>query len=236
MVNKSLIFASAFLVVLMLSFVFAETSGVSENLNDYVKKVAGKKGIQESDIQNVTEVSFDELPSEVDLKNITDADLALYKVESNSGKTSFVITFSDKGYQKITQTDYYTTSFLNFGISEEKNSSTFLKTPSGVSSSPEKGFVMMREGSITGISTSLDVVNADSSGDLQVVIYKNGEQVEFGNSIQAGSLGVGIDYDTQSRGIVTFRPGDLISVYLDINGDVSIKDVTTILEISSKGN
>ena len=92
---------------------------------------------------------------------------------------------------------------------------------------------MVREGSITGISTSLEITKS-SDENLEVVIYKNGKQVGFGN-IVAGSEGMKKDHDVQSRDIVSFNAGDVISVYVQSNG-IIFKDAITSVEISTKAS
>ena len=90
---------------------------------------------------------------------------------------------------------------------------------------------MMREGSITGLSTNLEVVGG-GEGEIDIIIYKNGEQVGLGNSLD-GSLGVKEDYDVQSNGVVSFEPGDVISVYCNTDKDLVWKDVITMIEITT---
>lgn len=228
------IFASLFIVVvfLMVSFVLA-AEGLSEELEDFVKKVAEKRGINKGDITNVTEVNFNDLPDEVKIENIDQSNLAIYKIDSKTGDPTFVITFSDKGFQKVSKSVDYTTLLLNFGMDEEINSSTFLKTATGVLGDLNKGYVMLREGSITGISTNLEILETNNEGEIQIIIYKNNEEVGFGNLINVLSLGIKKDYDIQSKDIVTFNPGDVISVYAKVQGEVVFKDVITVIEIST---
>ena len=120
--------------------------------------------------------------------------------------------------------------------------SGFLNMASGVEGSLEKGYVMMRSGSITGISTNLEVEvikgekkspAVNLTGEMvDVVIYKNGEEVGFRNSLGVDSPGVVIDYDSQSKKIVSFDAGDVVSVYLKSTDGVVISDVTTMLEVT----
>jgi len=84
-------------------------------------------------------------------------------------------------------------------------------------------------GSITGISTNLEIVRGE--GEIEVVIYRNGEAVEFGNSFVGDSEGVKKDYDIQPEGTVKFEAGDVISVTVEANDSVVWKDVITMAEI-----
>jgi len=90
----------------------------------------------------------------------------------------------------------------------------------------------MRSGSITGISTSLEITKADTKY-VEIIIYKNGEAINFGNVIPVSSKGMEKDYDIQSLDIVTFEPGDIISVYAKTNKN-KIRDAITLIEITTE--
>ncbi len=122
--------------------------------------------------------------------------------------------------------------FLNFGFSGAMTSSDFLKTATGVKGSLEKGYVMVRDGSITAVSTNLEVLQ-NSAGSLEIIVYRNGKPIGFGNTFSTDTLGVKKDYDVQSKGIVTFQAGDVISVYIRAEGIVVWSDVVTIVEITT---
>jgi len=234
MVNKLMAFTSIFVILLMTSFVFAQND-LSQELEDFVKKVAEKKGIDRKNIENITEVNISQLPEEVKLENIDDSNIALYKVKPKNDRSAFVITFSGKGLEKIPKPEIdHMTSYLHFGYDGDGSKSLSLKTASGVSTGLNKGYVMMREGSITGISTNLEIVQSDTDKEIQIIIYKNGREIHFKNSIPADSSGIEKDFDIQSQNIVTFKPGDVISVYLKSNGEIVFRDVITIIEISTK--
>ncbi len=234
--KKIFITLLVFGIFFMLSGVFAQTE-LSEDLEDFVKKVAGRKGVGEGEITNVTKVDFNKLPEEVKIENIDDANIALYKIDSGSNESIFAITFSEDGFEGISAPqDYYTTSFLHFGMDKKTQSSTFLKTNTGIQGDLNKGYVMLRKGSITGISTNLEVAKSDTEGKIQIIILKNSEEIGFGNLIQASSTGIKKDYDIQSRDIIVFEPGDTISVYTKVSGKISWKDAITMIEISTLGN
>ena len=223
-------------VFLMISFVLA-AEDLSEELDDFVRKVAEKKGINKSEITEITEVELNNLPKEINIKNIDDSNIGLYKVDSKIGGPSFIITFSEDAFQKISSPQaFYTTSLLHFGLKGKEGKSTFLETATGVSGSLDKGYVMLRSGSITGISTNFEAVKSKEDGTVQIIIYKNGEEIGFGNSIEVLSSGIKKDYDIQSIDIVTFKPGDIISVYARIQGKTSIQDIITVIETSSVMN
>ncbi len=208
---------------------------ISEEVSGYVEDFVEKRGINPETINNVTEVDFDALPKEVNIENVDDTNLAIYQIDYNktadANEKIFVITYSveklkSQGDIIISQDKR---EFLNFGLSGEMNESGFLKSASGVEGSLEKGYVMMRYGSITGISTSLEIL--EGSGNLEIIIYKNGEPIQFGNSFVADSASVKKDYDVQSKDTVSFEPGDIISLYVKTSEGVIWKDVTTLMEI-----
>jgi hypothetical protein len=174
------------------------------------------------------------LPKEVSIENIDDTNIAIYEIayeEEQVEKQVFVITYSVE--QLATQGDLIIAhdkrQLLNFGYAGEMTESGFLNTATGVSG--DKGYLMMREGSITGISTNLEIIK-NSPELLEIIIYKNGKAVEFSNTISAKNSGIEKDYDLQSSGIVKFVPGDLISVYLKEDKATAL-NVITMLEITT---
>lgn len=213
------------------------TSDLAVEVREYVKNFVEKRGIDSTKIKNISKVDFDDLPKEVNIENVNDANLAIYKVgyeEEEKDKNVYVVTYS---LEKLrSQGDLIVAQdkrqFLNFGFDGRMSKDGFLKTATGVEGSLEKGYVMMRKGSITGISTNLDVVK--SGGEINIIIYKNGELISFGNTLTADSEGAKKDYDTQSRGTVEFEKGDVISVYVQSQGDVAWQDVITLIEITTR--
>ena len=95
---------------------------------------------------------------------------------------------------------------------------------------------MLRSGSITGISTSLEVLKDADGENIEIVIYKNGVEAGFRNIIPANSEGTKTDYDTQSYDIVNFNPGDVVSVYARAGNNIFFENVITSVEITSKNN
>lgn len=206
------------------------TGELSDELTNFVSKVAEKKGVEPGKIESVRQVDFAELPQNVDLKNIDDTNLALYEINTGEGPLVYMLTVSDSTFKKTLSSEDYKRSFLNFGFVGESSGSHFLKTATGVETSFEKGYVMTRSGTITGISTNLEVVKG--IGEIEIIILKNGESVGLSNDIKVNSAGVKLDHDIQSE-IVSFKGGDVISVYIKAE-DISWKDVTTLVEITTK--
>jgi len=207
------------------------------SVSEYVEEFVSKKGISPDKISEVSQVSFDDLPKEVNIENVNDNNLAIYEVDYNETlgdqKKMFVITYSVDKLR--TQGDLIVSRdkrmFLNFGLNKEITSSEFLNTASGVEGSLDEGYIMMREGSITGISTVLDITQPSEQGQIEIIIYKNGNPIGFGNTFNSNTIGIKKDYDVQSNGVVSFEPGDVISAYVKVNG--SLKDVITLVEITT---
>ena len=210
---------------------------VSAPAYDYVLNFAKKKGVLPSEINFVKEVDFDALPKEVNIENVGDHNLAIYEVAYNDNGTEdkvYVVTYSvDK---LAAQGDLIVAQdkrqFLNFGFSGKMNKSGFLKTATGVETNLEKGYVMVRDGSITAVSTDLEVFES-IPGDIEIIVYVNGEQVGFGNLLSTETKGVKKDYDVQSKGVVNFNAGDVISVYLKSSKDAVWGDVINLIEITT---
>ena len=94
---------------------------------------------------------------------------------------------------------------------------------------------MMRKGSITGISTNLESI--EGSGIIYITLYINGEEVGFRNSFIVEGTDSGKvmnDYDVQSVGTVNYEQGDVISMYVESEGDILWKDVITRVEITEE--
>jgi hypothetical protein len=231
--KKKIYFIVAFVLVLVLaSGVFAQSIGLSGKAKEAVNEIVENQGIDKNKVQSVEKVDFDSLPSQVDLKNIDTTNLAVYEVNYGGEAPVFVITASDQLFEAQTSDTVYKRMLLTYGINGEVSDSTFLNTGTGVETSLEKGYVMMRGGSITGLSTNLEVLSGE--GSIEIIVYINGVPAGFRNTIAADSTEVKKDYDTQSIGIVKFDKGDVISTYIIAEGDIIVKDIINLLEISTE--
>lgn len=232
---KILVFSVVFLIILLVaSGVFAQSIGLSGDAKRIVSDVAQKKGINESDIKSIEQVSFNDLPDQIQLGNVDTTNLAIYKVDYGTDKPLFVLTASNESMAQYNKPSAVISKvmFLNFGYSGIMKDSGFLKTATGVEGSTEKGYVMMRSGSITGLSTNLEVLSGE--GSVEVIVYLNGEPIGFRNTILGNSTGVKKDYDTQSLGVVNFEKGDVISVYVKTESNIIFRDVINLVEISTE--
>ncbi len=231
--KKRLFFGVAFVVLsLMISGVFAESLGLTGGTREAIDKVVSDNGIDKDKIKSVDKVDFEALPDQVDLKDIDTTNLAVYEVDYGGESPVFVITASDELFASTETEKIYKRMLLNFGLKGEVENSTFLDSATGVEGSYDNGYVMMREGSITGISTSLEAVSGE--GEVDIIININGEPIGFRNTISVDSTGFKKDYDTQSLGVVEFDKGDVISVSVKLNGEVVVKDIINLMEISTE--
>ncbi|MEK6913393.1 MAG: hypothetical protein AABW47_01850 [Nanoarchaeota archaeon] len=213
------------------------TASLPDSVQEYVGDFINQKGISSESINNITEVDFNSLPKEVNIENVDNTNLAIYQIDyknpASSNNKVFVVTYAVE--KLASQGDIIISQdkreFLNFGFDGEMKESGFLKTAVGVEGGLEKGYVMMRSGSITGISTSLELLGGN--GNLEIIVYKNGKPIPFGNSFIVENIGMKKDYDVQSKDTITFEAGDVISLYVQASEGISWKDVTTLLEITS---
>lgn len=217
-------FVFLFVIVFLLVGVIAESTDA-----DKINNVLEKRGINPDD-SNVSEVDFNNPPPEIDVSNVKDTKIKVYKVSPKKNKSFYMITSSGVK-QSVSQTSYYRT-YLNFGTNEVLNSSGFLKNSLGIVGDVNKGYVMTREGSITGISTNLEI--EEGKGKIEILIYKNEELIGFRNSFDVSSSGLKNDYDLQSNGVVKFNAGDVISVYVKSSEGIVYSDVTTLVELTQE--
>ncbi len=216
------------LAVGIILFLAVGVVATASTIPEVVEKIISEKDLNTEEIQSVVSVDYSDLPEQIDIENIDKTNLEIYEVNIANEKL-FVLTFGGEQFESPALIEQR--QFLSFGYSGEMTDG-FLESVGGVSMAADRGYVMMRDGSITGISTNLDVVNA-VDGRIEIVIYKNGKSINFGNEISALSNGAQKDYDVQSTGVVTFEAGDTISVYADGVDDAIWKDVITMIEITT---
>jgi hypothetical protein len=224
-------FAFLILGIILLGVGFAQTTQITEEVENFVKNIAKTKGIGEEKIEDIKEVNFKKLPKDLNLQNIDETNLALYEIQvTNDEKPIYIITAS-KTKIKETIEEFTQKMFLTFGYDGVIKKTTFLKNAVGVLGSNEKGYVMIRDGSITGISTNLEAI--EGTGTVEIIIHKNGKEIGFRNSFIIEETKTYKDYDSISKKILNFEKGDLISIELKISGNLTLRDVTTLLEIET---
>jgi hypothetical protein len=221
---------SVSIILLAISGVFAESS-VSSDSENFIKNINSE--IKEN-ITSIKKIDFKDAPKQVNIKDIDKTHLSVYELTLNKDNLNpvFMITFSEE-YLPKTEPIYFTRTILNFGFDGEMNESKYLKTASGINGELNKGHIMTRKGSITGISTNLEITDSENFGKAEIIIYRNGQKIGFRNIFSTSSSGIKKDYDIQSRDIVTFNQGDIISVYAKLTGESAIKDIITGVEITT---
>ena len=227
----ALIFALG-IALLLGAGVLADSIAISGDTEEFVKNIASKKGVPEEDITQIKQIDFNDLPEEVNLQNIDNTSLAMYEIQIEGDRPIYVITASEKEFKRELQ-NFAGKMLLNLGLPGEIRESTFLQSSAGVEGSENKGYVMIRDGSITGISTSLEV-EFPANGEAEIIIYKNGEVVGFRNTFDLSSAEIKSDYDTVGEGIINFNKGDTISVKVVMPNGVTLKDINTLLEITAR--
>lgn len=202
---------------------------------DFVKDFIEKEDISESDIASITPVDLANPPEEVKLgKEIEDTNVAIFQVDyekQNESKRLFVVTYSGEEFKvPLKLVPATAIEYLNFGEAEKIEGSAYLKTATNVKTSEKNGYVMMDYGSITGLSTSLEVFES-SGGVIEVMVYVNGEDVGLRNTIYSPELGINKDYDKESKDVIKFKPGDVVSVYVKVNGKITWTNVINLVKI-----
>ncbi|GAH58455.1 unnamed protein product, partial [marine sediment metagenome] len=160
---KRVFVIAIFGILLTASGVLAETIGLTEEVKEIIEDIIAQKGIEEENITSIELVDYNNLPDAIEIENIDNTNLAIYKVDIGEDRPIYVITASNELFEGISKTlAIGEVLILDFGYEGEmKKKDEFLKTATGVETSLEKGYVMMRGGSITGISTNLEIVRGE---------------------------------------------------------------------------
>ena len=205
------------------------SKSISENVEEFIKEFVEKTGVaNQEEVQSINEINQSNLPKDIEIKNVNENRIGIFEVNytnNNESKKVFIVTYSTLQLPKK-EFSMKNIQYLNFGYSKTSKESSYIETSAGVALSDENGYVMLRTGSITGISTSLDI---EGKGKVNIKIYKNGEDTGFSNMISTLDKRK-IDYDVQSENIIEYNPGDVISVYVEKTGNVKWGNVVTIVE------
>ncbi|MEM4625737.1 MAG: hypothetical protein QXJ28_03175 [Candidatus Pacearchaeota archaeon] len=199
-------------------------------VSEVIFKAAGKDKIT---LEKVSKLNQDELPNRIVIEKVKENNVGIYEIEykdREESKSLFLLTYATNSFKEKSNVSSTSKAIqlLNFGYKGESEDSDYLEVFSGVKTGPDKGYIMIRSGSITGISSSLDL---RGEGEVEISVYKNGVDTGFRNLI-GSTDSKKIDYDIQSEGALTFNPGDIISVYVSVNGDVIWSNDITLVEIT----
>lgn len=236
---------SAFAIMLffVLAGVIAENSDVIDMNNVanetkvYIEKFLKQEAIEPNEINAIQKIDLGNPPDDVKIKNVDDAAIDIYQVNYTQGtedKKIYVVSYATTNFIPPAETlGLPPLEYLHFGENALSNGTIYLKTAAGVRSSAEQGYVMIDSGSITGLSTNLNIVNS-GEGNVHVIIYKNGESTGLRNTFDASKSGIEKDYDSQSPDVVIFVPGDIISVVVEAPESISWDDVITMVKVELK--
>ncbi|MEK6895186.1 MAG: hypothetical protein AABX48_01570, partial [Nanoarchaeota archaeon] len=216
---------------------------IENSTKEFVSKFVSLGGVQLNQINNITKVDFNALPKNVQIDNVNNANLVVYEVNYSTANFSdgqvYIVTYAINSLRKLSDliVAQDKREVLVFGSSAEMfGVGGFLSSAVGIESSVSNGYVMARAGSITALSTNLNVISGVANDSIEIIVYKNGEPISFGNSLDVSSNGDKIDYDVQSTGTIKFLPGDVISAYAKSSSDAADtkwNNVVTLVEITA---
>lgn len=202
----------------------------------YVEKFVQQKGIDRKDISNVSALDLGNLPQNVHIENLEDNNIAVFEVnytDKGAPGNVFVITYAVDSLRSqsdlVVPHDKRTTYF--FGSDEILSGTSYLAMATGVPSSATRGYVLPRDSSVTGVSTSLEVVSGE--GVVQIIIYRNGEAIGLRNVLVSSGSGTLVDYDLYSYGVTPYFAGDTLSVAV-VSSDVVVTNIVTQVEVSNR--
>jgi len=261
--NKKLFVISAIFILLFGILITAQdigkirdkiASSISDKADKYIDKFVEKKEIKVESITNVTEINLEKLPSEINIGDVKDADIAFYQIDFNdAGKSNriFVVSFLADGLKmekpfepkNVTITpptkglpSQIVPKNLAFRFTGEMDKTGFLESVAGISGSINDGYIMSGSGNIVNVSTDLEVY--EGKGTIGITLYKNGVPTLLTTSfvIDPDKLIVNPDtksyfvYGILSQGNVSFKNGDIISVYVTLSDGVILKSITTSVQ------
>lgn len=123
-------------------------------------------------------------------------------------------------------------SYFDGGDNSSSSTSRYLEYNNGTLFSATNGYCMPRNGSITAVSCSAQVTAALAGSSLTIQVRKNGTSVFTSEQSTAGGAA---DYNwsaTQDRATDTFVTDDVITLYIQHTGTVTVDDVCALVEVT----
>jgi len=91
---------------------------------------------------------------------------------------------------------------------------------------------MHRPGSITGCSAQFNITVCPGIAFASIEVHKNGSSV-FGKILgYDGDTGINGGTATQARGIDNFVVGDVLTLYVNITGTITVDDYCAFVEVT----
>lgn len=178
-----------------------------------VDSLIEKQGISPTDVNEISTVDKNALPSGLDISEVQENNVNIQKIDYNQNGISrdlFVISFTNEGLKEI--------------LKEKEVSAGYYLTFSGVENLGS--YVLMEAGSVTGLSSSVDF---SGEGEIAIEVYRNEDLMFISNKIL--STGEGFDFDLQSKNLDVFNVGDRISIKVKSSESIKLKEVNSIVKI-----
>ncbi len=230
-------------------------ASISTKADAYISNFAEKKGIEIEKINRVEKVDLQNPPEEISIiGSVKNSNLAVYQIDfddSGESKKVFVISYSSEGLKAGLPQKNVTTSgeipktppqriptIFEFK-SDEMTQSEFLESIAGATGSIKSGYSMVADGNILVMRTNLEIYEESEGKIITITLYKNGNPTSIFNSfvvdpsdliITSGARSY-FTYTLESKGNVSFKKGDIISVYVTLSDGMNVKSITTSVNV-----
>ena len=127
-----------------------------------------------------------------------------------------------------------TRAYFDGGEASAFSSDRYLDFNNGTQMDDYEGYRMHRAGSITGVSCQFNCTT-NAGGDVDIEVRKNGVKVFEKASVSIPDTNAATRYGdsaTQARGTDTFVVGDVLTLYVCVNGSVTLDDFNAFFEVT----
>lgn len=124
-----------------------------------------------------------------------------------------------------------TRAYFDGGESTAFTADRYLDFNNGAQMTATRGYRMHRPGSITGISEQFTVNSYAFVPFVEIQVRKNGTNV-FSKSLGISATGDTGTSDTQARGIDNFVVGDVLTLYVNISGIITVDNFCAFFEVT----
>ena len=119
--------------------------------------------------------------------------------------------------------------YFDGGETSTFTSDRYLDFNNGTQMDDNIGYRMHRPGSITGVSCQFKCT-ANTGGNVDINVRKNGSTVFSKNSISVSSTGDFGGSATQAVDVDTFAAGDVLTLFVEINGSLTLDNFNAFME------